>query len=99
MDSWERFNEIKLPDKKSFYSELKKEDITDEDYKQAQKVWKTFNIKNLGEYHDLYVQADTLQLADIFENFRKTCLDIYHFDPAHFLSAPGLAFKACLKMR
>ena len=98
MDSWERFNEKKLPEKKSFYSELKKEDITDEDYKHAHKVWKTFNIKNLAEYHDLHVQADTLQLADIFENFRKTCLDIYQLDPAHFLSAPGLAWKAFLKM-
>ena len=54
--------------------------------------------KNLCEYHDLYVQADTLQLADIFENFRETYLDIYQPDPAHFLSAPGLAWQACLIM-
>ena len=56
MDSWERFNETSLPDKESFYSELNKEDITDEEYAHAQKVWKVFKIKNLGEYHDLYVQ-------------------------------------------
>ena len=55
MDSWERFNEISLPDKESFYRQLKNEHITREDYEHAQKVWSTFNIKNLGEYHDLYV--------------------------------------------
>ena len=66
MDSWEEFNERPLPDKKGFYSELNKECITDEDYAYAQKVWKVFEIKNLGEYHDLYVQSDTLLLADVF---------------------------------
>ena len=97
MDGWERFNEESLPDKESFYSELNKEDITDEDYVHAKKVWKVFKIKNLGEYHDLYVQSDTLLLADVFENFRDKCIEIYELDPAHFLSAPGLAWQACLK--
>ena len=97
MDSWEKFNETSLPDKKAFYSELNKEGITDEDYAHAQKVWKVFEIKNLGEYHDLYVQSDTLLLADVFENFRDGCIDTYKLDPAHFLSAPGLAWQACLK--
>ena len=73
MDSWERFNETSLPDKESFYSELNKEDITDEDYAHAQKVWKVFKIKNLGEYHDLYIQSDTLLLLDVFENLRDKC--------------------------
>ena len=97
MDSWKRFKEESLPDKKSFYSELNKEDITDEDYAHAQKVWDALNIKNLGEYHGLYVQSDTALLADVFENFRDKCIEIYEFDPAHFLSAPGLAWQACLK--
>ena len=97
MDSWEKFNETSLPDKKAFYSELNKEGITDEDYAHAQKVWKVFEIKNLGEYHDLYVQSDTLLLADVFENFRDKCIKIYELDPAHFVSAPGLAWQACLK--
>ena len=92
MDNWEKFNETSLPDKKAFYSELNKEGITDEDYAHAQKVWKLFEIKNLGEYHDLYVQSDTLLLADMFENFRVKCIDIYKVDPAHFLLAPGLAW-------
>ena len=97
MDSWEIFGETSLPDKEAFYSELNLEDITDEDYEHAQKVWKVFGIKNLGEYHDLYVQSDTLLLADVFENFRNKCIEIYELDPAHFLSAPGLAWQACLK--
>ena len=59
MDSWKRFKEESLPDKESFYSELNNEHITDEDYAHAQKVRDTFKIKNLGEYHDLYVQSDT----------------------------------------
>ena len=91
MDSWERFNETSLPDKEPFYSELNNEHITDEDYAHAQKVWDTFKIKNLVEYHDLYVQSDTVLLADVFENFRDKCIEIYQLDPAHFLSAPGLA--------
>ena len=86
MDNWERFNEIILPPKKSFYSELNLEDITNKDYKHAQKVWDTFNVQNLGEYHDLYVQSDTLQLADVFEKFREKCIKIYQLDPAHFVS-------------
>ena len=97
MDSWKRFKDESSPDKESFYSELNKEHITDEDYAHAQKVWDTFNIKNLGEYHDLYVQSDTALLADVFENFRDKCIEIYELDPAHFLSAPGLAWQACLK--
>ena len=97
MDSWKRFEEDSLPDKEYFYSELNKEHITDEDYAHTQKVWYTFNIKNLGEYHDLYVQSDTALLADVFENFRDKSIEIYRLDPAHFLSAPGQAWQACLK--
>ena len=61
------------------------------------KVFKEFGLKNLGEYHDLYVQCDTLLLADVFENFRNKCIKIYKLDRAHFLLAPGLAWQACLK--
>ena len=91
MDSWERFNETSLPDKKSFYSKLNLEDITDKDYVHAQKVLEEFKLKNLGDYHDLYVQSDTLLLADVFKNFRNKCIEIYELDPAHFVSAPVLA--------
>ena len=61
------------------------------------KVWDLFEIKNVGEYHDLYVQTDTILLADVFENFRNKCLKTYELDPLHFVSAPALAWQACLK--
>ena len=98
MDSWERFDETSLRDKEAFRSELNLGDVTDEDYVHGQKVWGGFEVKNLGEYHNLYVQSDTLLLAHVFENFRNKCIEIYELDPAHFLSAPGLAWQACLKM-
>ena len=91
MDDWKRFKEESLPDKEYFYSELNNEHITDEDYPHAQKVWDTFKIKNIGEYHDLYVQSDTALLTDVLESFRDKCIEIYELDPARFLSAPGLA--------
>ena len=90
MDSWEKFNETVLPPKKAFYSNLSIEDISDEDYAHAQKVSDVFEIKNLGEYHDLYVQSDTLLLADVYEKFRNMCLEKYQLDPVYFVSAPGL---------
>ena len=71
--------------------------ITDADYVHTKKFCKDLEIKNLGEYHDLYFQSDTLLLADIFENFRNMCLKIYELDPAKFLSAPRLVWQAALK--
>ena len=97
MDGWERFNETSLPHKKALYIELYLEDITDEDYTHAQKVFEKLKLKNFGHYHDLYVQSDTLLLADVFENFRNKCIEIYELDPAYFLSAPGLPWQACLE--
>ena len=97
MDNWERFDETSLPNKESFYSNLNMENIDDIDYRHGNNVFKRFKLKNLGEYHDLYVQSDTLLLADVFENFRNMCLEVYELDPAHFLSLPGLAWQACLK--
>ena len=97
MNNSERFDEKLLPNKEVFYSNLNMEDITDTDYKHANKVFKELKLKHLGEYHDLYVQSDTLLPADVFENFRNMCIKVYELDPAHFLSAPGLAWQACLK--
>ena len=97
MDSWKRFDDTSLPDKEGFYSSLNMEDITDVDYRHKKRVFKNFNNKNMGDYHDLYLQSDTLLLVDVFENFRNMCLKVYELDPAHFLSAPGLAWEACLK--
>ena len=77
------------------------EDITDADYAHAKKVCKDFQIKNLEDYHDLYVQSYTLLLADVLESFRNMCIEIYGLDPADFLSVPGvlsaLAWQADLK--
>ena len=73
------------------------EDITDVDDRHAKRVFKNLNNKNLGDCHDLYVQSDTLLLADVFENFRNKCIETYELDPVHFVSAPGLAWQACLK--
>ena len=97
IDGWDKFNEKIIPRKDSFYSNLTLEDITKTDYAHANNVFKKFNINNLGEYYDLYVRSDTLLLADIFENFRQSCLKNYELDPAHFVSLPGLAWQACLK--
>ena len=81
MDSWEKFDETALPPKDVFPSNLNLEDISNEDFAHAQKVWDVFEIKNLGEYHDLFVKSDTLLLVDAFENFRNKCLEIYELDP------------------
>ena len=97
MDNWERFNETSLPSKESFYSNLNMENIEDIDYRHGNNVFNKFKLKDLGEYHDLYVQSDILLLADVFENFRNKCLEVYELDPAHFLSLPGLAWQAFLK--
>ena len=97
MDNWERFNEVVLPDKKAFYSNLNIEDITDADYRPANSVFKEFKMNNIDKYHDLYVKSDTVLLADLFESFRNMCIKIYELDPCHFLTAPGLAWRVCLR--
>ena len=91
MDNQENFNKTRLPPKEAFYSNLNLENISDEDYAHAQKLWQVFEIKNRGEYHDLYVQSDTILLVDVFENFRNMFLEIYELDPVYLVSAPGLA--------
>ena len=98
MDSFNKFDEKQLPSKESFYSSLKDEHISDDDYKHAQTVWKSLKIKNMGDYHDLYLKTDVLLLADVFENFRKTCLEYYNLDPCHYFTSPGLSWDAMLKM-
>ena len=87
MDSWERFDEALL-NKEAFYSNINIKDITDVDYRHAKRVFKEFDINNLDEYHDLYVQSDKLLLADVFQNFRDKCIEMYELDPVYFLSAP-----------
>ena len=97
MEDWEKFNETLLPETEDFYSQLNMEDITDVDCTHENRVCKDFEIKNFGEYHDLYVQRDKLLLADVFENFRNIYLKICKLSPAKFLSAPGLACQVGLR--
>ena len=98
MDSFEKFNKTELPTKEEFYSILNNEHISAEDYSHAQKVWNTFQLQTMGEYHNLYLKSDILLLADVFENFRKTCLQYYKLDPCHYFTSPGLSWDAILKM-
>ena len=90
MDNWEKFNETSLPEKEDFYNDLNTEGITDADCTHAKRVSKDFEIKNSGEYNDLYVQSDKLLLTNVFEIFRNMCIKIYELDPTKLLSAPGL---------
>ena len=98
MDSFDKFNNKKLPSTDEFYSTLNNENISNQDYKHAKNVWKTFDIKSMGEYHDLYLKSDILLLADVFENFRTTCILFYKLDPCHYFSSPGLSWDSMLKM-
>ena len=98
MNDWENFNEETCIDEELFCSQLNIEDITYADHAHPKRVRQDFEIKDLEEYQDLYIQSDTLLLADVFENFRNMCLEISELDPAKFISAPGLAWQAALKI-
>ena len=96
-NSLKRFKETQLPDIDKFFSSLKDCDISDQEYQRTD-VWKVFKIKNLGEYHDLYLKCDILLLCDVFEKFIKTCSEYYCLDPCHYFSSPGLSWDTMLKM-
>ena len=98
MDSVEKFDDQQLPSKDDFYSQLNSEHISDKPYQHAQKNCSTFELKNMGQYHDLYLESDILLLSDVFENFRITCLQYYKLDPCHYFSSPALRWDAMLKM-
>ena len=98
MDSFEKFDQEELPKKEDFYSILNDQNISDKEYDHAKNVWKKFKLKNMGQYHDLYLVSDVLLLADVFESFRKTCLEYYKLDPCHYFTSPGLSWDAMLKM-
>ena len=98
MDSFEKLKETKLPPKEAFYCRLNDGGISDEDYAHAQKVWSMFKMEYFKDYHELYNKVDVLLLTDVFENFRNICLENYELDPAHYYTAPGLAWDAALKV-
>ena len=97
MDSWDRFNKTSLPSIKCFYSNLNMSEVSDTDYKHTCSIWREFGIRNMGEYHDLYLRINVILLANVFESFRQVCLENYGLNPSHFYTVPGLAWKACLK--
>ena len=97
LNSVDRLNETNLPPIEAFFSSLNGNGITNEDYEHAQNVWKTFEMKTMRDYHNLYNRSDVLLLADIFENFRKVCKENYDLDPCWYYTAPGLSWDACLK--
>ena len=98
VDSIDKLSETQLPPQESFYSKLNDEGISDEDYLHAQEVWKEFNCKSFRDYDNLYNVSDVLILADVIENFRDVCIENYKLDPAHYFTAPGLAWDAALKI-
>ena len=86
MNNFKRFKENCLPDKDCFFNSIKDCGITDEEYFRAIDIWKFFNIKNLGEYHDLYLKTGVLFLCNVFEKFIDICLKDYGLDPCHYFS-------------
>ena len=97
MDSFEKFNH-QLPEKEAFFSKLNGENISDEDFKHARKIWNEFGMSTMAEYHDLYLKTDVLLLAHVFENFRKPCHKTYGLDPFWYLTAPSFAWDCMLKI-
>ena len=97
MNDWDKFKENELSPRETFCSKLSMSGVGNEDYEHANRVWKEFGLKDLGKYHNLYLKTDVILLANVFEAFRKVCLKNYGLDPAHFYTAPGLAWKACVK--
>ena len=97
MNSWDTFEETRLPNIDKFYSKLNMCGISESQYQHARNVWDKFKLKNMGDYHDLYLKTNVILLTNVFESFRSVCLSNYGFYPAHFYTAPGLAWKACLK--
>ena len=98
MDSIEKLKDTKPPPQEAFYSKLTGKGINNYNYNHVLNVWKTFKMKTLKEYHEVYNITDVLLLADVFENFRDLCLKNYGLDPVYYYTAPGLAWDACLKM-
>ena len=97
MDPFDRFKDTELPPIGKFHSSLTDESISQKDYKHAQKIWKTFCFETLGDYHDLHLKTDVTLLADVFQTFRRTCMNAYKLDPLHYLTAPGLSWEALIK--
>ena len=97
MDSWERFDDNRLPSRDAFYNTLNETEASEEDYTHAWKVWEAFGMRSMGDYHDLYLKTDVLLLADVVENFRRECMEHYGLDPLHYFSLPSYSWDCFLK--
>ncbi|KYN11372.1 hypothetical protein ALC57_16475 [Trachymyrmex cornetzi] len=97
IDSVDKLNETSLPPRELFYSSLTDETASDDDYQHATNVWRRFCIETLCDYSDLYLKTNVLLLADVFENFRDTCIESYRLDPAYYYTLPGYTWDAMLK--
>lgn len=97
MSSMQKFEENSLCSREAFFSTLSQQHISGKDYTHAWTLWDTFGLQNMGEYHDLYVNINVLQLADVFQNFRNLCAQFYQLDCDRFVTAPGIAWQASLK--
>ena len=97
MNAFDRFNDEQLPSKEQFYSRLSEEDVTNGDYKEAKQIWKHFDFKNMGEYHDLFLKKDVVLLTDVFENLKDMCLSFNGLDPV-YCTLPNFAFDAMPKL-
>ena len=91
MSSWDEFNEMELPSKVAFYSNLNISNISNRDYSHAKKVSKGFRMKNFGIYQDLYLKTNVILPSNVFKAFRFTCLKHFSLDPTLFYMSPGLA--------
>ena len=98
MDSFDRFDETKLPPQEAFYSKLSGSPCSYSEYTHATRVWTVFGCRTMVNYHNIYLQLYVLFLADLFEKFRTTCLEYYSLDPIHYYTTPGLAWDAALRM-
>ncbi|KYM98774.1 hypothetical protein ALC62_10502, partial [Cyphomyrmex costatus] len=97
VNNYDKLDETSLPPREAFYSSLTDEDVSVDNYQHAIEVWQRFRINTLGEYSDLYLKTDVLLLADVFENFRDTCMEAYKLDPAYYYTLPGYTWDAMLK--
>ena len=94
MDIWDKFKETSLPSIEKFYSNLNMSGVGDGDYEHACRVWREFGIRNIGQYHNLYLRTDVVLLANVFESFRRICLENYGLDPSHFYTGPGISMES-----
>ena len=99
MDSFDRFDETKLPSQDAFFSKLSGSPCSDSDYTDATRVWTAFGCRTMADYHDIYLQLEVLLLVDFFGKFRTTCLEYYSLDPVRYYTSPGLAWDADLNLQ